>query len=455
MSSADDFKVLIAGGGVAALEGLLALHEHLGPRVAIELLAPDDEYVYRQLAVAEPFSAGEATHLPLSELIEAAGGVHRRAALDSIRADEQVAITDTGEELSYDALLIATGARPVEALPGAITYRGFESNAEMRRAVLDLDHGEIASIGFVVPTSVRWALPLYELALLSAWHLNEIGDHGVELHLITHELEPLGLFGREGSELVRGLLDEWEIHLHTQAAAARVEPRSVRLVGGGAIPSDRVIAMPALEVPPIAGVPQGPHGFIGTDLEMRVEGVPNVFAAGDATWFPINQGGLAAQQADAAASAIAAIVEPTITAEPFRPVLRGAILTGDGPRYLRSAIDDRNGSSAAARSPLWWPPGKVAGRYLAPFLVTQANRTEQLPPPLEDFEPPLDDRSAEDHDETVRLCIVSAENDARWGDYAGALRWLGIAEQLEITLPHEYALKREQWQGEAKAARVP
>ncbi|HEX6117050.1 MAG TPA: FAD-dependent oxidoreductase [Solirubrobacterales bacterium] len=452
------FRVLIAGGGVAALEALLALRELVGARAEIELLAPRDDYVYRQLAVAEPFSAGEATRLPLTELIEAAGGHHRRAALREVRPEERIAVTDGGEELAYDALLLAIGARPVEALPGAITYRGFESNAEMRRAVLDLDHGEISSISFAVPTSVRWALPLYELALLSAWHLGEIGDRDVELHLVTHELEPLGLFGERAGGMVRELLSEAGINLHTQAAPARVEPGVVRLVGGGAIRGDRVIAMPRLEVDPIPGIPQGPHGFIGTDREMRVEGLPRVFAAGDATWFPINQGGIAAQQADAAASAIAAAIDDSIEARPFRPVLRGAILTGKGPRYLRSEIGDRDGASAASKAPLWWPPGKVAGRYLAPFLTAQANQTEQLPPPLADLEAPLDEydeRKAEDHDDAVRTCLLSADSDARWGDYEAALRWLAAAEQLQITLPPDYAIKREQWRAAAEAARVP
>jgi len=451
-------RVLIAGGGVAALEGLLALRELVGDRASVEVIAPEDEFVYRQLAVAEPFSAGEATRLPLGELVEDAGGVHRQAAVAEVRAAERVVVTDAGDELRYDALLIAIGARPVEALPGAITYRGFDSNAEIRRAVLDLDRGEIDSLGFAVPTSVRWALPIYELALLSAWHLGEMGDRDVELHLITHELEPLGLFGEQGSGFLRELLAEAGIHLHTQAAPARVEPGLVRLVGGGAIRSDRVIALPRLEVPPLAGVPQGPHGFIGTDREMRVEGTERIFAAGDVAWFPINQGGIAAQQADAAARAIAACFEPEIETRPFAPVLRAALLTGEGPVYLRRGAGDGNGTSAAARSPLWWPPGKVAGRYLAPFLAAHANRTNQLPPPLEDLENPvgeIGERAGEEHDEAVRMCFVAADGDARWGDYAGALRWLATAEQLAITLPADYALKRDQWQRSAKETRVP
>jgi hypothetical protein len=54
---------------------------------------------------------------------------------------------------------------------------------------------------------------------------------------------------------------------------------------------------------------------------------------------------------------------------PFRPVLRGLLLTG-GPRtYLRAGP----GGSAVATEPLWWPPAKIVGRHLAPFLAEQAN----------------------------------------------------------------------------------
>lgn len=38
------FRVLIAGGGVAALEALLALRELAGDRVAPMLFAPDPEF---------------------------------------------------------------------------------------------------------------------------------------------------------------------------------------------------------------------------------------------------------------------------------------------------------------------------------------------------------------------------------------------------------------------------
>jgi sulfide:quinone oxidoreductase len=455
----DGFRVVIAGGGIAGLEALLALRELVGDRVAVDVLAPEDEFVVRQLAVAEPFSAGEANSFDLTDLVSRAGGNHRHDSLAEVRPGERVVVTGAGAQIEYDALLLAIGARPVEALPGAITYRGFPSNADVRRAVLDVDQGEISSIGFAVPVTVRWALPLYELALLSAAHLREIGDRDVEIHFVTHEIEPLGLFGSNASRAVRDLLAEAGINLHTQAAPARVREGRILLQGGGAIRSDRVVAMPGSKVSEIPGIPQGPRGFIGTDREMRVEGLTRVYAAGDATWFPINQGGLAAQQADSAASAIASIVDPAIEPEPFAPVLRGAILTGSGPRYLRGGYG-RGGESdsAASRSPLWWPPSKVAGRHLAPFLASITELSIDPAPALADLEPPLDDqdeRAAADHDDAVALCFASAESDARWGDYENALRWIATAEKLAITIPPEYAVKREQWREAAGAARVP
>jgi sulfide:quinone oxidoreductase len=48
-------RVLIAGGGVAALEATLALRALADERVAITLVAPESDFVYRPLAVAEPF----------------------------------------------------------------------------------------------------------------------------------------------------------------------------------------------------------------------------------------------------------------------------------------------------------------------------------------------------------------------------------------------------------------
>ena len=61
-------RVLVAGGGVAGLEGLLALRDLAGDRVELTLLSPEEEFVYRPMAVAEPFGRGRADRHPLADI---------------------------------------------------------------------------------------------------------------------------------------------------------------------------------------------------------------------------------------------------------------------------------------------------------------------------------------------------------------------------------------------------
>ena len=64
-------NVMIAGGGVAALEGLMALHELAADRISLELVTPTPEFAYRPLAVAEPFGVGDARRFDVSSVTSA------------------------------------------------------------------------------------------------------------------------------------------------------------------------------------------------------------------------------------------------------------------------------------------------------------------------------------------------------------------------------------------------
>ena len=99
-------------------------------------------------------------------------------------------------------------------------------------------------------------------------------------------------------------------------------------------------------------------------------GVENVYAAGDGTNFPIKQGGIACQQADAVAEVIAKAAGASLEPRSFRPVLRGQLITGRESRFMRTSLSGREGDSAqSSPETLWWPPSKIAGRYLAPYLA--------------------------------------------------------------------------------------
>src|SRR5881394_1389768 len=121
----DDHRhVVVAGAGVAGLETALALQALAPEHVSVELIAPEEEFVYRPLAVAEPFHVGEMRRFPLARLVAAAGAELRRGALAAVDADEKRVELADGTTSEYDVLVLALGARPVSAVPGALTFRG-------------------------------------------------------------------------------------------------------------------------------------------------------------------------------------------------------------------------------------------------------------------------------------------------------------------------------------------
>jgi len=373
-------NVLIAGGGVAGLEALLALKRLAHERVVIELLAPEAQYWYRPLATGEPFGLGTVHGLDLGGVAHETGALFTLGRLGAIDPWRRIASSSTGVESSYDALLIAVGARPVAALPGAFTFRG-PADSDAFVALLDgLGDGAAHRIVFALPGGVGWPLPLYELALQTAARF-EVRETAVDVVVLTHEEAPLELFGPTASAAIASLLADRGIELHTGTYAVAFEDGSLQVKPGSEIAADRVVAMPRLQPPTVTGVPTDGQGFVPTDEHARVRGLDGVFAAGDITTFPVKQGGLAAQQADAAAEAIAELAGADVEPEPFRPVLRGLILTGGRPVFARAELDHPGSQALMGHEPLWWPPGKIVGRYLAPFLAAHAGAVVSAPVP--------------------------------------------------------------------------
>jgi len=364
--------------------------------------------------------------------------------------------------------VIASGAIMREPLVGAVTFRGRGDVAAVRAVLDELVAATAKSVALTLPSERMWPLPIYELTLMTAAYLRERGV-AAPVWLVTPEEEPLELFGPAAARAIEPMLRAQGVRLRTSSCPALVRPRTLVLAGGAELHVDRVITLPQLEGPRLSGVPHDQHGFIPVDRHGRVRGLDDVYAAGDVTAFPLKQGGLAAQQADAAAEMIAAGLGIPISPQPFSPVLRGLLLTDGAPLYLRAepqrlprgtsvAIDaaplrrTAPDASAASGQALWWPPAKIAGRYLGPFLATA--RPDPLSSEL------LTDRlavpgprlPAAEYQDALELALILADADARWGDYEGALSALDAAEALQGALPPEYEAKRRQWRDAARAA---
>jgi sulfide:quinone oxidoreductase len=367
-------RVVIAGGGVAGVEGLLALHALAADRVDLTLVSPTPDFVYRPLAVAEPFALGHQRRTPLAEAASVAGARFVHAPVTGVDVAERVVHTGDGEDLHYDSLLLATGAAAEPAFAnGVMTWDDTTDIEAVGGLLRDLEEGYSKRLAIVIPPGPGWPLPAYELALLIAADVDGMWGKA-EITLVTPEQAPLAIFGPRAVELVTMELDRAGVHLELGAYAELdagpprglvLRPSSRRLEVG------RVLALPRLRGRAPDGIPADPDGFVRVDDHCRVAGVDGVWAAGDGIDFPVKFGGLAAEQADAAAADIAADAGAVVERAPFRPVLRGRLLTSHGARYMRYDAAGGGGEGEATSHTLWWPPGKVNGRYLAPWLAAR------------------------------------------------------------------------------------
>jgi sulfide:quinone oxidoreductase len=391
--------VLIVGGGVAALETLIALRDLAGDRVAITLLAPETDFTYRPMTVAEPFLLGHARAYPLADITDEFRAAFVQDSVAEVRAEEKLVHCASGRDVSYDYLVIAVGAKACSCFPHAITFGDDPSEEQLHGMLADLEQGYLQRVAFVVPNEATWTLPLYELALMTARQAWSMGMDRIRFTLVTPEDRPLAMFGTPASDTVAELLDDHAIDFVGASYPSVGRGFVIADPGGRRIDADRVVALPALMGRGVEGVPADGDGFIPVDAHGRVASLPGVFAAGDGTNFPIKQGGLATQQADAVAEAIAAEVGAPVEPEPFRPVLRGLLLTGGDDRFLRHAVAGGGGEGEVAAHTLWWPPSKIAGRYLAAYLfgrddgqIVEAIRAGHVP-----VEMPLSPRTTAGH----------------------------------------------------------
>ena len=248
-------KILIVGGGVAALEAALALQE-LAPELAeVELVAPDSSFTYRPLLVT-----GDTRTFPLQRLTDDAGGSLRKGTVTRVDAEQHVVHTAEGEELPFDLLLLAPGAIPAAALPGALSFRGPGDAAELEQMVEDALAGEVGSFVFAVPSGARWALPLYELALLARARLVDAGAIGVRVTVVTPEDAPLELFGAQASAAIAELLEDRGIELVPGTTPLAFADGALSVAPGGSVAADRAVALPQLEGPRLCEVSPPTHG---------------------------------------------------------------------------------------------------------------------------------------------------------------------------------------------------
>jgi sulfide:quinone oxidoreductase len=360
--------VVIAGGGVAAVELALALDDLAGDRVRLTLVAPEPDFELRPLRTAEPFAQDHVRRRALSDLAEEVGAELVRQRLVRVEPEEHQVLAGD-RTIAYDALVVAVGARRVTAFEKALTFTGDTSSIDYNGLLADIDEGYAQTVSFVVPPGTTWPLPLYELALMTAREARSVGIDDLRAQIVSPESSPLAIFGPKASQTMRELLERAGIGFRGDAYVRETaEHRFEVLPDGTPLDSQRVVALPTIAGTEIDGLPSDEHGFIPTDEQGHVVGLTDVYAAGDGTTFPVKQGGIACQQADAIAELLAAAAGAPVQPQPFSPVLRGRVLTGDGAQYLEHALHGGDGEGPDSELQRWSAAHKVDGRYLTPWL---------------------------------------------------------------------------------------
>ena len=369
---------MVVGGGIAGLEALLALSDLAGERVALTLVAAEPDFTYKPLIVEEPFSAQPAERHELAPIAAEHGAEFVQQAMESIEPDGHAISLADGSRIDYDAAVICVGAKSRPAYRGATTFQSAGESLRLDQLLAADD--EPGRIAFVVPPSNTWPLPIYELALMTQRRVRDAGRRGTEFVVVTPEEAPLIVFGTTASTAVSELLAARGIELRTSARVHEEDGAFVLTPGGEHLEATHVVALPEMSGPAVPGLPADPGGFIPIDQHARIQGADDLYAAGDGTNFPVKQGGLGTQQADAAAEHIAARFGADLEPAPFHPVLRGMLITGGESLSLEHPLTGGEGEGEASSDYLWWPPHKVSGRYLAAFLAGETVHADPAPP---------------------------------------------------------------------------
>jgi sulfide:quinone oxidoreductase len=358
------FRVVIAGTGIAGLETALNLRELAGRHVEMTLVGPGGD-VYQQGLPSDAWSLGGLARIPVAAVARRVDAQLVSGWLAAVDDDRAEARLNDGSVIGYDALVVAVGARRSMAFDrGAVMYGGRLDVDAVERVLEHVRRGLHGRFAVAVPPGAGWTLPAHELAIRVA---EAAPAAGPAVTLLTYERTPAEVFGDVAAGAVAEMLVSAGVRVRTEAIVADVERHQLCFADGGRLAFSALVALPYLRGPRIPGLPTDPDGYVVTGPRGEVAG--RVFAAGDATDFPVKQGGLATQQAEVAAASVAALAGLSEPPKPLHAVLRGVLPVRE--RCLHLERDLVTGRSRVDRTASR-PSHRVAGGRLQNLLDSLA-----------------------------------------------------------------------------------
>lgn len=274
-------KVVIVGGGAAGFAAAEMLRrESFGGEIVMlsqETAAPID-----RPNLSKDYLAGSAPEdwMPLrpddyyrDEKID----LHLGIAVTEIDPNARRVALKGGEAISYDRLLLATGAEPRRlTLPGSDL-----SHVHTLRTLADsraiIDAAKDARRAVVIGASF---IGLEAAAALRA--------RGIEIHVVAPDKIPMErVLGPDMGQFIRRLHEEHGVVFHLDDGVVAIEKNKVTLKSGGDVQADLVVAgigvQPRLDLAERAGLKLDRGVVVDRYLEASV---PGIYAAGDIARWP-------------------------------------------------------------------------------------------------------------------------------------------------------------------------
>jgi sulfide:quinone oxidoreductase len=264
--------------------------------VEIVVIDADDSHVYQPGLLFVPFGLANPGRLVRPRSRQFRAGVEFwRGAVDAVDLDSDTVRLVDGTSLSYDVLVVASGAGlrsdETDGLTGpgwgqrVHTFYDLAGATALAGALADFDGGRL--VVNVVDMPIKCPVAPLEFSFLADWFLRRGGRRGkVELTLAT----PLdGAFTKPtASRHLSGLLDRKGVELVTEFNTGEVDGAGGRLVSydGREIGFDLAVVVPlhggAAYVGRSAGLGDE-LDFVPTAATLQAKARPNVFVIGDAT----------------------------------------------------------------------------------------------------------------------------------------------------------------------------
>ena len=298
-------RIVIVGGGTAGTLTANRLDRLYGDSAEIVVVDRDDRHIYQPGLLFVPFGTEESEGIVRSRRAQMRAGVEfLLGAVERVETGANEVRLADGSTLSYDVLVIATGASLLPGETQGLTGPGWgekvfsfyspEEALALREALRGFDRGRL--VVNVCDMPIKCPVAPLEFSCLADWHLHERGDR--EQVQITYVTSLDGAFTKATcNRELSGLLAQKRIELVTEFNTGQVDGEAGRLVSfdGREVEFDLAVIVPLHGGAPFvlqSGDLGDELGFVRTDAHtLQSHAAPNVFAIGDAADFPTSKAG--------------------------------------------------------------------------------------------------------------------------------------------------------------------